>query len=171
MIEQIIKLLNSMSVINIIPVYSEKKPPKKPYATYCVISKKTKDFFGYSERKYNSSDNSNIEKRRYRETAVIQFDVYEDSISGEFIKTQKLLELIIFILRKEWRNIDVGIVEFSEIKNLREEIQNKYERRASFDVTFEYMNLTEERKIEIAEVIELIANKEKIIIEEEQNGL
>ena len=29
------------------------------------------------------------------------------------------------------------------------------------------MNLTEERKIEIAEVIELIANKEKIIIEEE----
>ena len=86
---------------------------------------------------------------------------------GEFLKAQKLLELIIFILRKEWRNIDVGIVEFSEIKNLREEIQNKYERRASFDVTFEYMNLTEERKIEIAEVIELIANKEKIIIEEE----
>ena len=44
MIEQIIKLLNSMSVINIIPAYSEKKPPKKPYATYCVISKKAKDF-------------------------------------------------------------------------------------------------------------------------------
>ena len=133
MIEQIIKLLNSMSVINIIPAYSEKKPPKKPYATYCVISKKAKDFFAYSERKYNSSDNSNREKRRYRETVVIQFDVYEDSISGEFLKAQKLLELIIFILRKEWRNIDVGIVEFSEIKNLREEIQNKYERRASFD--------------------------------------
>ena len=164
MIEQIIKLLNSISVINIIPAYSEKKPPKKPYATYCVISKKTKDFFGYSERKYNSSDKSNIEKRRYRETAVIQFDVYEDSISGEFLKAQRLFELIIFILRKEWRNIDAGIVEFSEIKN-------KYERRASFDVTFEYLNLTEERKVEIAEVIELIANKEKIIIEEEQNGL
>ena len=33
MIEQIIKLLNSISVINIITAYSEKKPPKKPYAT------------------------------------------------------------------------------------------------------------------------------------------
>ena len=96
MIEQIIKLLNSMSVINIIPAYSEKKPPEKPYATYCVISKKAKDFFAYSERKYNSSDNSNREKRRYRETVVIQFDVYEDSISGEFLKAQRLFELIIF---------------------------------------------------------------------------
>lgn len=166
MIEQIIELLNSISDINIIPAYSEKNLPEKPYATYCVISKKAKDFFGYSERKYNSSDNSNREKRRYRETAVIQFDVYEDSISGEFLKAQKLFELIVFILRKEWKNVDVGIVEFSEIKNLREEIQNKYERRASFDVTFEYMNLTEERKVEIAEIIELIANKEKIIIKE-----
>lgn len=166
MIQQIIKLLNLVSEIQIIPACSEKKLPQKPYATYTIISKKTKDFFGANRREYNAKNNSYREKRRYRETALIQFDVYEDSISGEFLKAQKLFELIVFILRKEWRNVDVGIVEFSEIKNLREEIQNKYERRASFDVTFEYMNLTEERKVEIAEIIELIANKEKIIIKE-----
>lgn len=167
MIGQIMSLLNSLSEIQIIPAYSEKKLPSKPFATYCVLSKETKDFFGHSERKYNAEDNSNREKRRYRETTVVQFDVYEESLSGEFLKAQRLFELIIFILRKTWGEIDVGIVKFSEIRNLREEIQNKYERRASFDVTFEYMNLTEERRIEIAEVIELIANKEKIVIEEE----
>ena len=171
MIEQIIKLLNSMSVINIIPAYSEKKPPKKPYATYCVISKETKDFFGSSEREYNAEDNSNLEKRRYREIATIQFDMYENSLAGNFLKAQRLFELIIFNLRKEWGYIDVGIVKFSKITNLREEIQNKYERRASFDVTFEYINLTEERKIEIAETIELIANNHKVVIKEESNGL
>ncbi len=171
MIEQIIRLLNSISSIQIIPAYSEKKPPEKPYATYCVISKEAKDFYGASERKYLEEDNSYKDKRRYREKATIQFDVYEDDISGNFFKAQRLFEMVIFILRKEWKYIDVGIVNFSNIKVLRQEIQSDYEIRASFDITFEYMNLTEERKVEIAETVELIANKQKTIIEGGKNGL
>ena len=97
--------------------------------------------------------------------------MYENSLAGNFLKAQRLFELIIFNLRKEWGYIDVGIVKFSKIINLREEIQNKYERRASFDVTFEYMNLTEERRIELVEIVELILNNHKIVIKEESNGL
>lgn len=171
MIEQIIRLLNSISSIQIIPAYSEKKPPEKPYATYCVISKKIKDFYGASEKRYSENNNNYKEKRRYRETATIQFDVYEKSLSGHFLKAQRLFEMVIFILRKEWKYIDVGIVNFSNIKVLRQEIQSDYEIRASFDITFEYMNLTEERKVEIAETVELIANKQKTIIEGGKNGL
>lgn len=165
MIEQIIKLLNSISEIQIISAYSEEELPRKPYATYTVISKKAKDFFGATEKKYDVSTNSYKEVGRYREVAKIQFDVYANK---NFEKAQRLFELILFILRKEWRYIDTGIVSFSEIKNLREEIKNKYEYRTSFDVDFEYMNLTKERETLIAETIELIANDIKTTIKEEK---
>lgn len=160
MIRAIIKLLNKVSAIQIIPAHSAKEVPAKPYATYLLISKDTKDFYGATNKIYDKKANEYVETRRYREVSTIQFDIYEDNIYGEFEKAQRLFELIIFNLRKKWSYLDVGIVSFSKIRNLREEIQNEFERRASFDVSFEYMNLTKERRVEIAEVIELIANDE-----------
>ena len=45
MIYRIIDLLNKIGDFQIIPAYSEHKPPGKPYSTYSIISLNSKDFF------------------------------------------------------------------------------------------------------------------------------
>ena len=52
MINRIIDLLNKIEDFQIIPAYSEHKPPEKPYSTYSIISLNSKDFFGEHESKY-----------------------------------------------------------------------------------------------------------------------
>lgn len=167
MIKEIIRVLNSESDIQLIPGYSDKNIPNKPYGTYVLINKKINDFSGATNKRFDKKTNEYIETRRYRIVATLQFDIYEDSLSGEFEKAQKLFEIIIFNLRKKWGYIDVGIVGFSDIKFLRQKIQNKYEKRCSFDVSFEYMNLTDERKIEIAKMVDILVNEERKLIKED----
>jgi len=67
----------------------------------------------------------------------------------------------LFKLRYEWNRIGVGIVKHSEIKNLNEIINSKYEYRSSFDIVFEYIKSTKEREVTIVNEIELIANEQK----------
>lgn len=167
MIKEIIKFINLNSEIKLIPAYSGENLPQKPYATYLLISKNVKDFYGRTNKIYDKKNSEYIETRKYREVSTIQFDVYENNIYGEFEKAQKLFEIIIFNLRKKWGYLDVGIVSFSNLKNLREEIQNKYERRCSFDVSFEYMNLTDERRVEIAKMVDILVNEERKLIKED----
>lgn len=49
----------------------------------------------------------------------------------------------------------------SNVSTLREIIQDKYEYRAMFQITFEYMRVTKEREVFLAKEIELIANEQK----------
>ena len=57
MINRIIELLNKIGDIQIIPAYSEHKPPEKPYSTYSIISLNSADFFGEHESKYIEKEN------------------------------------------------------------------------------------------------------------------
>lgn len=159
MIVKLIELFNEVSQIQIIPAYTEFSPPEKPYATYQIISKTSKDFGRATH--FNKKNSS--ETVTYREECKIQFDIYEKR-EDNFKHCQKLLELIVFILRKEYSFLKVGIKNYSEIKFLQEEIQNKYEYRGTFDITFEYMNITDERKVEFAETVEYLANEYKGVI-------
>ncbi|MDD7410001.1 phage neck terminator protein [Fusobacterium gastrosuis] len=170
MIKKIIELLNKVSAIQIISSYTEHTPPAKPYATYTVINVKTPDFFGATESEYIKNDDKYLEKAEYRSEAKIQFDVYTEEQENVVEKTTELKELILFILRYEFSRINAGIVKFTDIKMLREDISNKYEYRGSFDVTFEYMKLTAEKEVLIAREIELIANEQKKRIKGGKNG-
>ena len=162
MIVKLIELFNEVSQIQIIPAYTEFSPPEKPYATYQIISKTSKDFGRATHfNKENSSETAT-----YREECTVQFDVYEKR-EDNFKYCRKLLELIIFILRKEYSFLKVGVKNYSKIEFLQEEIQNKYEYRGMFEVTFEYMNITDERKVEFAETIEYLVNEYKGVIVDE----
>lgn len=159
MIVKLIELFNEVSQVQIIPVYTEFSPPEKPYATYQIISNASKDFGRATHfNKENSSETAT-----YREECTVQFDVYEKR-EDNFKYCRKLLELIIFILRKEYSFLKVGVKNYSKIEFLQEEIQNKYEYRGMFEVTFEYMNTTDERKVEFAETIEYLVNEYKGVI-------
>ena len=159
MIVKLIELSNEVSQVQIIPAYTEFSPPEKPYATYQIISNASKDFGRATHfNKENSSETAT-----YREECTVQFDVYEKR-EDNFKYCRKLLELIIFILRKEYSFLKVGVKNYSKIEFLQEEIQNKYEYRGMFEVTFEYMNTTDERKVEFAETIEYLVNEYKGVI-------
>ena len=162
MIVKLIELFNKVSQIQIIPAYTEFSPPEKPYATYQISSKNSKDF---GRAPHFNKENSS-ETATYREECTIQFDVYEKR-EDNFKYCRKLLELIIFILRKEYSFLKVGVKNYSKIEFLQEEIQNKYEYRGMFEVTFEYMNTTDERKVEFAETIEYLVNEYKGVIVDE----
>ena len=161
MINRIIELLNKIGDIQIIPAYSEYKPPEKPYSTYSIISLNSADFFGEHESKYIEKENIYIETAEYRMLGRIQFDIYCNSQDETIEKATNLREIILFKLRYEWNRIGVGIVKHSEIKNLNEIINSKYEYRSSFDIVFEYIKSTKEREVTIVNEIELIANEQK----------
>lgn len=161
MINRIIELLNKIGDIQIIPAYSEHKPPEKPYSTYSIISLNSADFFGEHESKYIEKENIYIETAEYRMLGRIQFDIYCNSQDETIEKATNLREIILFKLRYEWSRIGVGIVKHSEIKNLNEIINSKYEYRSSFDIVFEYIKSTKEREVTIVNEIELIANEQK----------
>jgi len=160
MIPKIMDLINKTNSFQIIPAYTDKKTPEKPYGSYVIISTSTKNL-GPTYSKYDDIKDVHIEKSRYRETVQVQFDIYSDGEIEALNKGRELRNLIIFQLRHQWGRIDTGIVLFTSIENKREEIKGKYEYRTTFDVTFEYMTLSEEREVEIAREIDLIVKKFK----------
>lgn len=164
MIENIMELLNKISNFQIIPAHTIEELPRKVYGTYSIVTLDSKDYFG-SGIEEKAEDDTVIEKKKYREIATVQFDIYAATESEAIRKARELQQLILYKLRYEWSRIKVGIAGFSLIKNLNELIHEKYEYRNSFDVKFEYLVETE-RKVELAKTIELIANE----IREETNG-
>ncbi len=170
MIKSIIELFNKTGKLQIIPTHTEHSPPPKPYATYTVISSKTPDMFGATETIYDEIEDRYIEKTEYRCETRIQFDVYVKSQDEVLERTGKLKEFILFIERNNLKRIGAGIVKHTDIKMLREEINSKYEYRGCFDIVFENMNLSDERRIEIAREIELIANENIVNIKGGKNG-
>ena len=146
MINLIIELLNKMSNIQIIPAFTDKKPPKKSYATYQILNINSADFRGYTETEY-------------RIMARLQFDVYSETQEEALENSIELRELILFNARREIGRIDAGVVKSSEIKSLNELINAKYEYRCSFDIVFEYMKITKERELELIKEIELLVNE------------
>ena len=92
-------------------------------------------------------------------TTRVQFDVFGENQEKTLEQAIDLRELILFKLRYEFGIVKVGIVKNSEIKILNEVINAKYEYRASFDITFEFIKMTDERIIEL--VREIKAEVEK----------
>lgn len=134
MINLIIELLNKMSNIQIIPAFTDKKPPKKPYATYQVLNINSADFRGYTEREYIKKDEKYLETTEYRIMARIQFDVYSETQEETLENATTLRELILFNARREIGRIEAGVAKSGEIKSLNELINAKYEYRCSFDI-------------------------------------
>ena len=159
MIKIIIELLNKMSNIQIIPAFTDKKPPKKPYATYQVLNINSADFRGYTEREYIKKDEKYLETTEYRIMARIQFDVYSETQEETLENATTLRELILFNARREIGRIEAGVAKSGEIKSLNELINAKYEYHCSFDIVFEYMKITKEREIELIKEIELLVNE------------
>lgn len=159
MIAKIIELLNQINSFQIIPAYMDKKVPQKPYATYYISQVGSHDFFGATEEQKETENY--VEKVEYRTEAKVQFDIYADTEEKALEKAMELRELILFQLRYEWGRVRAGIAKYSNVSTLREIIQDKYEYRAMFQITFEYMRVTKEREVFLAKEIELIANEQK----------
>lgn len=158
MIVKIIELLNQINPFQIIPAYTHRKVPEKPYATYYISQVQSHDFFGATEEQKKTG--SYVEKAEYRTEAKVQFDIYADTQEEVLEKAMELRELILFRLRYEWGRIRVGIAKHSNVNSFREIIQGKYEHRAMFQIIFESMRMTKEREVWLAKEIELIANEQ-----------
>lgn len=168
MIEEIIELINKISDIQVITAHTTKKIPQKPFATYSPLLLNSKDYYG-EDTKELAENEILKEKKKYREEATLQFDIYGNSELETIKKARELQQLILFKLRYQWGKLGVGIAGFSNIKVLNEIIQEEYEYRNSLDIKFEYLVDTE-RTVELARTVELIAKEFKKENEEEKDG-
>lgn len=82
MIAKVIELLNKINPFQIIPAYTDKKVPEKPYATYYVTQAQSHDFFGATGEQKEKE--SYMEKAEYRTEAKVQFDIYADTEEKAF---------------------------------------------------------------------------------------
>lgn len=160
MIDSIIDLLNQINSFQVIPAYTDKKVPEKPYGTFYIADISSHDFFGAIEETRKEGETKYTETTEYRMETKVQFDIYADTQEEVLEKAMELRELILFRLRYEWGRIRVGIAKHSNVSSLREVIQAKYEYRAMFHIVFETMRMTKEREIWLAKEIELIANEQ-----------
>lgn len=160
MIASIIDLLNQINSFQVIPAYTEKKVPEKPYGTFYITDIGSHDFFGAIEENKKEGETEYTETTEYRMETKVQFDIYADTQEEVLEKAMELRELILFRLRYEWGRIRVGIAKHSNVNSFREIIQGKYEHRAMFQIIFESMRMTKEREVWLAKEIELIANEQ-----------
>lgn len=161
MIANIINLLNQINSFQVIPAYTDKKVPEKPYGTFYIADISSHDFFGAIEEKKKEGETEYAEITEYRMETKVQFDIYADTQEEVLKKATELKEIILFHLRYEWGRIRSGIAKFSDVSTMRELIQGKYEYRAMFQITFEYMKMTKEREAFLVKEIELIVNEQK----------
>lgn len=141
----------------VIPGYSGKKEPPKPFATMYLVTSKEPDV--YDSDVEEKSDDSVKETTKYWGEFTFQFDILGNTDDEAKTKAQDLKNLIAYKMRySDWQPINIGIVnsEFS-LKNLNEQNGNEWIYRRSLDITFE-SELTLERVTELAKTIEVTAN-------------
>ena len=166
MLDIILGLINARKdkPVQIIPGYSNKPQPKKPFATAYLINHKAPDEYMYTSEK--KTDDNVTESMEYWGEFTIQFDVLGNTEKETFQKARVLRELITYTMRyQDWIPNSMGIIdEDYTLKAMHEKADTgEYLYRYSFDITFE-SKLTMERITELAKTIDLTLNDEKIVI-------
>lgn len=163
MLEKILKLINSRKDVplQVIPGYSDKEQPSKPYATAYIINNNMQDTY-WIDNEDKKEDIINESTKIYTQTKI-QFDVFGKTEQETRNKSIELLKLIMYKMRyKEWEENSVGIVDISGIRTLNEKsTANSWIYRNTFDVMFESY-LIAERTSEIIKKIILEINEKEI---------
>lgn len=150
--------------IQIIPGYSNKPQPKKPYACAYLINHKVPDEYMWTTEE-KTSENF-IEHMEYWGEFLIQFDVLGNSDKEAYSKALALREFITYQMRyQDLSQNNIGIINSDySIKCLNEKVDTgEYIYKYSFDITFE-SKMTMTRITEIAKIINLTLNEETITI-------
>lgn len=166
MLEIILKLINAReeNQIQVIPGYSNKPQPSRPFAVAYMINHKAPDEFSFTDEK--KSDVNILETMEYWGDFTIQFDVIGNTESEAFSKARALKDLIMYKMRyQDWGPNNIGIANSDyDLKALHEKADTgEYIYRYSFDVTFE-SRLSVQRATFIAKTIELTLNDKMITI-------
>lgn len=150
--------------IQIIPGYSNKEQPKKPYACAYLINHSSID--EYSSISEETNDDKIHELMNYLGEFTFQIDILGNTERETFEKARALREFITYTMRyQDWIPNKIGIVNSDySLKALHEKVDTgEYIYRYSFDITFESM-LTMERLTTLAEVIDITLNNKNIKI-------
>lgn len=150
--------------IQIIHGYSNKPQSKKPYACAYLINHNAPDEYMWTTE--DKTLESITEHMEYWGEFLIQFDILGNSDKEAYSKAVALREFITYQMRyQDWSQNNIGIINSDySIKCLNEKVDTgEYIYKYSFDITFE-SKMTMDRVTEIAKIIELTLNDEKITI-------
>lgn len=158
-IEMILQILNSEieKPFDCILAYQNGVSPQKPYATLYELEPILDDVYRgtYAEEKTSS---------KYYGEYPVQFDIFSKDIKASRENSKDYWEYIMFKLRDILGTYGIGVTAHTGPNPNYEFIQGQYEYRRTFRVTFEF-NSDVDRITELAERIELTANKRKVNIE------
>lgn len=165
MLEIIRRMINARKdkPCQVIPAFSNKKQPPKPFASMQLINHLAPDVYSNSEETRNSENV--YETMLYTGNFLVQFDVLGNTDAQAFKTANLLKELISYDMRySEWIPNGIGIANGDfKIKAMHELTDsNEWLYRYSFDVEFESF-MTMDRVTELAKRIELEVNSDIII--------
>lgn len=134
------KFLNEVfnGYIQFIDIYNMHKEPKKPFATYQVLSTDPNGVDTIIREK--SQDNENM----ISETIIkmfqdsIQIDVYTNSIAESKAIAQKIISDIQFRYREILTDRGLGLVNITSIVPITSKGVSEVEFRANFNIIFSY---------------------------------
>lgn len=124
--------------IQFIDIYNMHKEPKKPFATYQVLSTDPNGVDTIVREK--SQDNENM----ISETIIkmfqdsVQIDVYTNSIAESKLIAQKIITDLQFRYREILTNRGLGLVNITPIKPITSKGVSEVEFRANFSIIFSY---------------------------------
>lgn len=158
MLQEVVrKLINSRQdkPCQVIPGYSDKPQPPKPFSTMYLLNHKRPDIYD------RDVDDINEHMSCWGEF-TFQFDSFGNTDLEAREIAEKLRDLITYKMRySDLISNNIGIAnEDISIKCLNEKNDKEYIFRYSFDLTLE-SEITLERIAELAETIELNANEKK----------
>lgn len=166
MLDIIRGLINARSdkPVQVIPGYSNKPQPQKPFATAYLINHNAPDEYMWTSEE--KTPEQITELMEYWGEFTIQFDVLGDTEKATYSKARALRELITYTMRyQDWIPNNIGITNADySLRTLHEQVDTgEYIYRYSFDITFE-SRMSMERVTEIAKTIELTLNDKMITI-------
>lgn len=165
MLDVILGLINARQEkpVQVIPGYTNKPQPPKPFATAYLINHESPDEYMYTSEE--KTDDNVTESMEYWGEFTIQFDVLGNKEQETFKKATSLKNLITYTMRyQDLIPNDIGIIDENyTLRAMHEKVDTgEYLYRYSFDITFE-SRMTMQRATFLAKKIELTLNNEKTV--------
>lgn len=144
------KQLATDAGINIIRADQTGDVPQKPYATYKIISHRKGT--GQEDISHHDVLDALVEKRVEERNATISFNCYGITHDNAYEIAEKLRKWFVYGGSFYLEEIDVVVVEVSDVQNRTTFLVDSYDEKYGFDVIIRYLDI-DEREVDYFDAV------------------
>jgi len=145
------KQLATDAGINIIRADQAGNVPQKPYATYKLIAHRKG--IGREDIYYQDQPNALVETRKEERNATISFNCYGITHDNAYEIAEKLRKWFVYGGSFYLEEIDVVVVEVSDVQNRTTFLVDSYDEKYGFDVIIRYLDI-DKREVDYFDTVE-----------------